>query len=272
MIKISMLLDNKKGLQHLKSSHGLSIYIEFNEIKLLMDTGPNKNFLTNAETLGINLDNLDGIILSHGHSDHVGGLNYLDLSAIPIHASKHIFNPKFIKILGFNKYVGMPKTIDKTSFNFISEITELFPDVFIMPLNKTKNTTNNLYKSQGQQIVLDDFSDELALVIINNQELTLFTGCSHHGIVEIIKTTKEYFPTQKIKHVIGGFHMIGIPYLNNLGLSKEKIEMIGNELNTLDIDHYYTCHCTGMKAYNILKPILNNKLNYLSTGNTLMID
>lgn len=269
MKKITMLFDNISKNKSLKQGHGLSIYIEFNNLKLLMDTGANKKLIENAGTLNIDLYNLDGIIISHSHSDHTGGLNYLELSKQTIFSSDNVLSPKYLKVLGFNKYIGISKNINTTNFQFISELTEIYPDVFIIPLKNTSKTTPNLYKSDGNNKVLDDFADELALVLLHNDTLTIFTGCSHHGIIDIIHIVQSYFPTKHVKNVIGGFHMIGIPYINNLGMKKIEIEKVGNELNNIDVEHFYTCHCTGMKAYNLLKPILKEKLSYLSTGESL---
>ena len=222
--------------------------------------------------MNINLSDLDSIVLSHGHSDHVGGLKNLDLSKQTLYSSEKVFLPKYLKILGFNKYVGIPKSIDKTRFRFVSKIKEIHPDVFIIPLKKTDKTTSNLYKSYNNSVVLDDFSDEIALVLQDNQDLTIFTGCSHHGIVDIIKSVQLRFPNKRIKNVVGGFHMIGVPYINNLGMEKAEVQKIGNELNNLNVEKFYTCHCTGLKAFKLLKPILKEKLAYLSTGEFFVID
>ncbi|MGM0123054.1 7,8-dihydropterin-6-yl-methyl-4-(beta-D-ribofuranosyl)aminobenzene 5'-phosphate synthase [Enterococcus sp. AZ194] len=272
MNKVTMLLDNITNNRMLKNGHGLSMHIEFNGLKLLMDTGPNKKSVENAKKLEISLTDLDGIVISHGHSDHTGGLKLPELSEQKIYCSHDIHNPKYLKILNFHKYVGMPKSLDKSNWTFISATKEIYPNVFLVPLRKKTKTTANLYKSVDETIILDDFSDEMILVLQHNQELTIFTGCSHHGIVEIIQEIEKSFPTKKIKHVVGGFHMIGIPYLNNLGMDKIEVQQIGKKLNNLSVDHFYTCHCTGMKAFKLLKPILKDKLSYLATGESLLID
>jgi len=269
MNKATMLLDNISNDKSLKSAHGLSIFIEYNGLKILMDTGPNEKILHNAQMLSINLSKLNGIIISHGHSDHGGGLDYLDLSNQTIYSSDKVFNPKYLNILGVKKYVGMPKKINKDTFQYISQMTEIYPNVFIVPLSKSTHVTKNLYMANKDTIILDDFSDEIALVLVNNDDISVFTGCSHHGIVDIIKEIKNRFPNKHIKRVIGGFHMIGIPYVNNLGMKKIEIKKIGDELNNIGVEHFYTCHCTGMKAYNLLKPILKDKLSYLSAGESV---
>lgn len=270
MNRVTMLLDNITNTRKYRKSHGLSIFIEFNEVKILFDTGPNKNFIKNAETMNIELSDTDLIVISHGHSDHTGGLKYLNLPKTTVYCCSNAMIPKFLKIGKIYKYVGIPKKFDSTKLTYIEEKTEILDNIFLLPLNESKEKTKNLYKLKHNKKALDDFSDELILILLKEKNLTIFTGCSHHGIREIIEKVKVTFPDTKIKNVIGGFHMIGIPYLNNLGMSKEKIKDIGVALNNLEVENFYTCHCTGEKAFKILKPILKDKLNYLSTGNSIV--
>lgn len=269
MNKVTMLLDNVSYKKNLKHAHGLSLLIEYNNKKILFDTGPNNFFLHNAEQLTIDITNLDAVVLSHSHSDHTNGLRYLDTENQIIYCGKEIDSPKYLRLLGFDKYVGIPKEVNSCSFSRILKTTQIYPNIFLMPLKSTNLTTSNLYKLTNHQKVLDDFSDELILIIKNANKLTVFTGCSHHGIINILNQVKEEFSNCLIKNVIGGFHMIGIPYLNNLGMSKKEIKSIGYKLNNFEINHFYTCHCTGLKAFDLLKPILSHKLNYLSTGDVL---
>lgn len=271
MDKVTMLLDNISNNKHYKNSHGLSMLIEFDGLKILFDTGPNRNFIKNAEKLSIDLDSVDTIIISHGHSDHVTGLKYLNLDEKIIYSGNEVCTPKFLKIFNFYKYVGAPKEINHNNFTYITEIKEIRENIFIIPLKKSDRSDKNLYKKIKQEKRLDDFSDELALVLIKDDQLIIFTGCSHHGIIEIIQYIKKIFPNKNIKSIIGGFHMIGIPYINNLGMSKESIKEIGYLLNQEPIEKFYTCHCTGLKAFKILKSILVDRLDYVSTGEAVEI-
>lgn len=91
-------------------------------------------------------------------------------------------------------------------------------------MGQAKNSTSNLYSEKNNIKQLDDFTDELVLVIKDHQDLTLFTSCSHHGILNMIDKTKQFFPNQRIQRVVGGFHMIGIPYLNNLRMTKLQVQ------------------------------------------------
>lgn len=87
----------------------------------------------------------------------------------------------------------------------------------------------------------------------------------------MIDTAVELFPETRIKAVVGGFHLVGLPLFNSIGGSKKDIESIGEYLLNYPIDKLYTGHCTGIKAYRILKGILGDRLEYLPTGRSVMI-
>ena len=77
-MKFVVLTEDRNCNNSCVSEHGLSIYIEIDNHKLLLDTGITDAFLKNAENLGINLDEVDKIVLSHGHWDHGNGLKYIN--------------------------------------------------------------------------------------------------------------------------------------------------------------------------------------------------
>lgn len=73
---IKSLIDNKSISNEYKSKHGLSLYIETTTNKILFDLGPNHLFLENAKKLGVNIEDIDMVVISHGHKDHGGGIKY----------------------------------------------------------------------------------------------------------------------------------------------------------------------------------------------------
>lgn len=266
-MKIKVLLENTKSQRHFKNAHGLSLLLSFNQQKFLFDTGPNQNFIQNAQPLAEPLTDLSGIIISHGHSDHIGGLPYLLKNSAPLFLSKDALKPRFIKVLGKQIYVGPEKkTLSKLDVwgNKISEVTEIAENFFLVPLHKTNKSTKNLYMDQPP--VLDDFSDELMAVYLQPDGMIVFTGCSHHGILEMARQALATFPDKKINYLIGGFHLIGIPYFNNLAQAPSEILQLGEQLATMPIDHILTGHCTGKKAFTLLHEVLGEKIQSFSTG------
>ncbi|WP_314059788.1 hypothetical protein [uncultured Vagococcus sp.] len=106
---------------------------------------------------------------------------------------------------------------------------------------------------------------------VADKGLIVITGCSHHGIVEMAQLALDLFPGKVIQYLIGGFHLIGIPYLNNLGKSKEDIRTIGTKLKTMPINQILSCHCTGSKAFTLLKEVLEDTLTSIQTGDCLAL-
>lgn len=82
----------------------------------------------------------------------------------------------------------------------------------------------------------------------------------------MIETATELFPNCKIKAVVGGFHLVGLPVLNGIGGTKDDIRALGRAMSEYPIDKFYTGHCTGMKAYGLLKELLGDRLEHLPTG------
>lgn len=272
---ITSILENTKQDSKLKAKHGLSLYIETEQMNIIFDTGPDQTYITNAKKMGINLDKADAVIVSHGHSDHVGGLRYLNevnQDAL-IYLSNHALEPHWLKLGMYYHQVGAKgnlKEIYENRLCFVQEDIEIAKGIHIITLNPTNKFTKNLYK--GSEKKLDDFNHEIMLVIENQDRLVLFSGCSHHGIVDMAKIALEKFPNKKIDVIVGGFHLIGMPIINTLGKTKEEVCLIGNELNEMPIHSIYSCHCTGAKGYKILKKILKEKLNPFPTGKKVVIN
>lgn len=273
-MKISMLIDDKRSSRFLKQEHGLSLYIETAGRKILFDTGTTGAFIENAAKMGINLKDIDFAIISHAHKDHSGGLNKFfevnNQTRVFIH-SKAI-QQCYVKLLCLRKNISAPATVFTEHRNricFIDGFTELGDNTFLVtnftrryPLIKS---SKNLLVRNDEELISDNFEHELALVIKNDGKLVIICGCSHNGIENMIETVMEHFPNIPIGAVIGGFHLMDFPR-NVIQEKKEDIRVIGKRLSDYKIDNIYTCHCTGNRAFGILKEILGNKIEYFYTG------
>lgn len=274
-MKITSILENTKQDNKLTAKHGLSLYIETEQMNIIFDTGPDNSYIKNAKAMGIDLSKAHTVVISHGHSDHIGGLNYLNevnKNAI-IYLSQHTLEPHWLKLGGFYHNVGAKDDIQniyKDRLRFVANDLEIAKGIHIITLHSTNEYTKNLYK--GNKKELDDFNHEIMLVIENKNGIVLFSGCSHHGIINMAKIALDKFPNKKIDVIIGGFHLIGIPIINTLGKTKEEIISIGKKLNEMPINCMYSCHCTGAKGYNILHTVLKEKLNPFPTGKELIIN
>ena len=101
--------------------------------------------------------------------------------------------------------------------------------------------------------------------------IVMFTGCSHSGALNMVRTVVERFPKVPIKAVVGGFHLIGPPLINPMGDTEAAVLAIGRELLTFPVERYYTGHCTGAQAYQLLRGVMGERLQGLSTGTVIIV-
>ena len=270
-MKVTTLFENRTISKEYKSKHGLSLYIETTNHKILFDTGTDDSFAYNASKLGVNLEYIDIAVISHGHYDHGGGLEaFLKLnSKAKIYIGKDAFDNHIIKLLGLIKYnIGLKKElISNNRFVFVDGIIKiddeltLFGDVKGNRLMPKGN--NKLLKEYSKGLVKkDNFEHEINLLINENNKYSLFCGCAHKGIVNIIERTKDIINSD-LHTVIGGFHLLGMKV--NKSKSKDFLNELSSTLSTNNVEEYYTCHCTGEETYSYLSEKMNN-LRELKTG------
>jgi len=248
--KVVTLIEDTKinESKDIVAGHGLSLYIERNGLRILFDTGPSSQFIRNSEKLGVNLKKIDIAIISHAHMDHIGGLaSFLWINKkANIVLSKNAFKNKDFRALC--------SKMDEETFNrirFVDNSTEIGQDVFI------------LTEMEERYPIRDRVDHEIVLVIKNNNKLIIFSGCSHGEILNIIGTVTRTFPNIYVRAVIGGFHLTGS--------AKYLVEQIGKEMLKYPIIKIYTCHCTGVENYRILRTILGVKIEYISTGSKIYL-
>lgn len=266
-MKITVLIENTTCNVNLKGQHGLSFYIENDKKKILFDCGADGLFLENAEKLGTDISAVDYFILSHGHYDHGGGLRkFIEKnSKAKILVSRQAFNDYYFKVLFFKKYIGLDKSLkDNGKIIFVDKEFRIDDDTVIFSDiggNKYRSEKSKLLKRQNGKVVPDDFEHEQCLIING----VLFAGCAHNGIVNIYEKAKGM---GTITDIFGGFHLYN-PVTNKTE-DKSLIENIAAVFKTEDVK-IHTGHCTGKKAFEILKPVLKDKLDEISTGKVYSI-
>lgn len=263
-MKITALVENQSNGK-LKAKHGLSLYIETSRHKILFDVGPDETLFENSNMLGIDLSKVDTVILSHGHLDHGGTLEkFLKINrSAKVYAQRKAFEKHYSKFLFLKVNVGVASHLQTHPQMVLLDGDYTIDDeltLFTVP-DTTKyysNANDALYTDKGK----DDFSHEQNLMILGNTN-ALIMGCGHAGVTNILEKAMSYKP----QVCVGGYHLWNP--LTKKTVQIKLLEGIAQELVKHDI-RYYTCHCTGQKAYNYFAERLTN-MDYLSCGETIDI-
>lgn len=252
-MKITTLIENLVYKQGLLAEHGLSLYLETDTSKILFDTGQSGAFLQNADKLGIDIKEIDSVIISHGHYDHVGGLSSFLMvnSKATVYLKKEALKEKLDKakrFIGFN----CDAELLAGRVEYITEIKEIDKGIFIMPDIPILYKTDTSFDSFDEE-----FLDELYLAIKFNEELSIITGCSHRGITNIVESASEHY-NLPVNMVLGGFHT------KNCSLSQ--FETIIDYFSKNTPKSIGVCHCTGIERYSDILHNCNTKVFYNNTG------
>jgi 7,8-dihydropterin-6-yl-methyl-4-(beta-D-ribofuranosyl)aminobenzene 5'-phosphate synthase len=270
---ITVLSENTSASEALRSEHGLSLFIETDNHRLLFDTGASSLFAENAEKLGVDLASADAAVISHGHYDHGGGLPaFLRINGrAKIYLNRKAFGKYYAERPGGRyEYIGLPESLAPNArFAFcgdrcgIDGELELFSGVCGEAFVPSGNST--LFVREGDAFRPDDFAHEQNLIITFAGKTLLIAGCAHRGIINIV----ERFQAEKGRApdvVIGGFHLYN--HGTKTSEAPEIVDAIGGRL--LDTgSRYYTCHCTGAEAYVRLKAVMGDRIGYLAAGDRL---
>lgn len=273
-MKIVVLSDNKKTCESFESEHGLSVFIETENQRCLLDVGASDIFIRNAERLGVDIKSVDLLFISHGHADHLGGLlPFLELNKkATVILSKYVINQKFFsKRNGFHS-IGIEMNINlyKDRFVYVESELQIDPEIRVFttrsdtyPQPKANKT---LFKDEGGGLVQDDFIHEL-IFTYGSEDLFVYSGCAHKGLLNILDAVS--FKTGKnIATVVGGFHLLDSNDLWQFETSSE-VDVIATVLKSkYPRTHFITGHCTGEKVYGNLKKHLGNQLDQFYSGYT----
>lgn len=267
-MKIIILMEDTCGDPSCRYEHGLSVYVETNHHKILVDTGATDALIQNAKKLNVKLTDVDTVILSHGHYDHAGGI-----------PAFHALNPKAEIYMQRSacgdyyhgeRYIGIDQSIaGYDSVRMLDGDYRIDEELFLFA-----NITGRKYfaksnlllskKIDGQK-VQDQFEHEQCLVISQDQENTLISGCAHNGILNILNRYKDFYKKPP-KVVVSGFHMMKKGEYDDE--EKQIICETAKQLCTKEWADtiFYTGHCTGEQAYAWMKPYLEDRLRKIHSG------
>jgi 7,8-dihydropterin-6-yl-methyl-4-(beta-D-ribofuranosyl)aminobenzene 5'-phosphate synthase len=283
-VRVVTLVENTQpdGREDLVAEHGLSLYIECGDRRILFDTGATDAFARNAEKLGIDLREVDVLFVSHHHYDHGGGLaRFLEINdKATVYLCKSKDEAYYFRAFGgiLSKHIGLDQDLlheRAERFAFVDGSVEILPGVYVLagiahPYALPRGN-RRLFVKRDKTYHRDDFEHELSLVIRENDALVAFTGCAHNGVLNIMAAVTDQFQDLPIRAVLGGFHLVDLPILNTMAGSKRQVAGLGEKLLAYPVERYYTGHCTGMKAYRVLKEVMAERLDYLPTGSDLLL-
>lgn len=270
-MRIVTLVENT-ACADIDCAHGLSIYIETENHRLLFDAGPDGELLlSNAEKLGIDLKGVDIAILSHGHYDHAGGMKaFMDFNGkakLYMHRLAATRRHYATELVGWRN-IGVDSTLLDAHKDRIvlcdeqcriDEQLMLFSD--ISHSDFVPGSNSSLFEEDNGEYYPDPFHHEQNLLISENGRYQLIAGCAHRGIINILR--RAFDMGKGPENVFSGFH------LTNPGLKKDQpedfVRSVGRELGKYPCS-YYTGHCTGINPFNCLREMLGERMHYLSGG------
>ena len=264
-MKWTVLSDNRTNDSQLQTEHGLSILLETEKHHVLLDTGASDVFIRNAERLGIDLSKVDYVFISHGHSDHAGGLQHFveRNRQAKVLVSPDAMSGKFFSKRGnLHSITAEWPEIDDGRLVLIDQTCVVAENIHVIahiPQNHPMPKGNqNLYvKNTNDDYIHDDFRHELALYV----DGLLFTGCAHSGLENILAACPWPVHT-----VVGGFHL-----LDGLETEEELMALAQRLKAKYPETKFYTSHCTGDMVFAILKAVMGDQLHAFSCGMTITV-
>jgi 7,8-dihydropterin-6-yl-methyl-4-(beta-D-ribofuranosyl)aminobenzene 5'-phosphate synthase len=251
-VRVTTLSENTANYGFL-AEWGLSILVEVDGLRILMDTGLSFSAVHNAQLIGIDLATVDRIVLSHGHADHTGGLREVlkIRGEVEVIAHPDIWALKYVHRDGEKEeqYNGIPfSRVELESlgarFNLAKEpihITEHVMTTGEIPmLSSYEDIEDNLFVKEGSVLQPDKLADDLALVIDTEFGLVVILGCAHRGIVNTLRHAQNLTGKNLVYAAIGGTHLFRA--------SDERIERTIADLKEMGIQRMGVSHCTGFHA------------------------
>ena len=264
------LVDNISNCS-LGAEWGLSVYLEYEGHRILLDTGAGPLFGANADAMGLDLSRVEFGVLSHAHYDHADGMGefFLRNDHAPFYLRDGCGENCYdLEEGGRYKYIGIRRGLLKEYADRIVYVTGRFsplPGVTLLPHTApdlmAAGVKAHMYRQTPCCMVPDDFGHEQSLVFETDRGLVVFNSCCHAGADLVVTEAAEAFPGQPLYAIIGGFHLYDTP--------DGEIRAFARRLRETGVEHIITGHCTGQKGFDILKEELGERVQQTEAGLTL---
>ncbi len=275
MLEILVLVEDRNRTPGLESEHGLSLLLKKDGQSWLFDTGQSGIAAANARKLGVDLGAIAGIVLSHGHHDHTGGLEAVLKATGPktVYGHPDIFRARYnLKRAGKFRPAGFPGgrgCLEKAGaeFSLGREGREIGPGVYLsgeIP-QATDPCTGEPFLVVREKLKFrpDLFVDEQYLLVESEGGLVMINGCCHSGLVNSLRNVLSLRPGAKIRAVVGGLHLRSTPL--------PELERVAEALEEFNPELIAAGHCTGESAEQVLAEKFGGRFRSLETGIKLVI-
>jgi len=266
---VTILIENTTAETGLQPQHGLSLWLEAGQERILIDTGQDGSFLQNAHSMDIDLASITQVVLTHGHYDHTGGIPALletgvtpritvhpqaweDRIACPKNAPPRAIGiPWSQELLDARHVIWQPITVARALAPGIWS-TGSIPNFMGLPASRY------FQRKRGDYWRTDRFPDEQSLVLTTAWGLVILTGCCHAGVINTLLTAQLITGIPQIYTVIGGLHLHD--------WDEQAVVALAENLQAFHLQYLWVNHCTGQRAAEILREEMGAGVSWAGTG------
>lgn len=268
-LRIVILVENTVFKSGLIAEHGIAYWIETDNVRILFDTGQGHALPHNITSLKIPIDKTDAVILSHGHYDHSGALEYAmqaaDSSTVYVHP--HAFHPKYSCRNDTYRFVGYPNKLDclqkNERFIWTEHTTAIHNTIFVtgeIPRQSSFEDVGGPFFNDPFGHEPDRLMDDQAVYFLTQEGIVVLLGCAHAGVVNTLDFIFNQTGKKRFHAVIGGMHLCNA--------NDDRLRKTIQALKEYEFDIIAPAHCTGEKAKSQLKQEFPGQFTSCSVGTT----